>query len=146
MARTGITFIGAPGATGLPLSPLADWSGREAPDKTATPLKQWERDWIWFEAWARYAWNPDVEPKADRDYWVRRLTTRYGPDRNHVHRRARRDRPAPLSARGLERAGGARQDGDAVEAVGARLDLVRGMGALCVESGRRAEGGSRLLG
>lgn len=68
------------GATGVHLYPLAYWNWPDSPDKTDTPLKQWERDWIWFEAWARYAWNPDVDPKADRAYWVQRLAQRYGSD------------------------------------------------------------------
>src|SRR5690606_19429766 len=41
-------------------------------------LKQWQRDWIWFEAWARYAWNPDVSPQEDRAYWISRLAERFG--------------------------------------------------------------------
>jgi hypothetical protein len=41
-------------------------------------LKQWERDWIWFEAWGRYAWNPDIDEKTDRAYWVSRLAEMYG--------------------------------------------------------------------
>lgn len=66
------------GAGGIHLYPLAYWSWPDAPDKTAVPLKQLERDWIWFEAWARYAWNPDREPAADHAYWIERLTTHYG--------------------------------------------------------------------
>lgn len=66
------------GATGLHLYPLAYWNWPDTPDKVDPPLKQWERDWIWFEAWARYAWNPDVAPAADRAYWIRRLADRHG--------------------------------------------------------------------
>lgn len=66
------------GATGVHLYPLSYWNWPDAPDKTATPLKQWDRDWIWFEAWARYAWNPDVPAVADRAHWIARLTDRYG--------------------------------------------------------------------
>jgi len=66
------------GAGGLHLYPLAYWAWPEAPDATEKPLSQLERDWIWFEAWARYAWNPDVDPAADREYWLNRLTERYG--------------------------------------------------------------------
>lgn len=44
----------------------------------ASQLLQWRRDWIWFEAWARYAWNPDVPEKPDRAYWVSRLADFYG--------------------------------------------------------------------
>jgi hypothetical protein len=66
------------GASGVHLYPLSYWNWPDAPDKTTPPLKQWRRDWIWFEAWARYAWNPDIDPQTDRAYWVRRLTEMYG--------------------------------------------------------------------
>jgi hypothetical protein len=66
------------GAGGLHVFPLAYWNWPNAPDKTDPPLKQYERDWIWFEAWARYAWDPDVETEVDREYWIDRLTERYG--------------------------------------------------------------------
>mgnify|MGYP001549467196 CR=1 FL=1 len=66
------------GATGVHLYPLSYWNWPDAPDKTAVPLKQLDRDWIWFEAWARYAWNPDIAPAADEAYWTGRLTERYG--------------------------------------------------------------------
>lgn len=66
------------GATGVHLYPLSYWNWPDAPDRTANPLKQWDRDWIWFEAWARYAWNPDIEPAADRAYWIERIAAHYG--------------------------------------------------------------------
>jgi hypothetical protein len=66
------------GATGVHLYPLAYWSWPDSPDIASPPLKQWERDWIWFEAWARYSWNPDVPEKEDRAYWIARLTEHYG--------------------------------------------------------------------
>ncbi len=66
------------GARGLHVYPLAYWNWPAAPDKTPQPLRQIDRDWIWFEAWARYAWNPDVDPDADREYWIDRLATHYG--------------------------------------------------------------------
>jgi hypothetical protein len=82
------------GATGLHLYPLYYWDWPVSPDITgggdaSSPsssatgasqpqLKQWDRDWMWFEAWARYAWNPDVPEKEDRAHWVSRLTVFYG--------------------------------------------------------------------
>ncbi|RXK53643.1 hypothetical protein ESB00_18315 [Oleiharenicola lentus] len=68
------------GAHGLHLYPLFYWDWPVSPDITPTPLKQWERDWIWFEAWARYAWNPDRDPIAERAHWTRRLAAHYGAD------------------------------------------------------------------
>ena len=66
------------GARGLHLYPLFYWNWPDAPDKLDPPLKQIDRDWIWFEAWARYAWNPDVPEAEDRAYWVTRLAEMYG--------------------------------------------------------------------
>ena len=70
------------GASGVHLYPLAYWNWPHAADKTEVPLKQWERDWMWFEAWARYSWNPDVPAAEDRAYWVSRLAEFYGCDTN----------------------------------------------------------------
>ena len=66
------------GAKGVHLYPLSYWNWPDAPDKTATPLKQWDRDWIWFEAWARYSWNPDIDAATDRAFWIGRIAERYG--------------------------------------------------------------------
>jgi hypothetical protein len=67
------------GASGLHLYPLFYWDWPVSPDIAATPLKQWDRDWIWFEAWARYAWNPDRDAPAEHAYWTGRLADHYGP-------------------------------------------------------------------
>ncbi len=66
------------GCKGLHLYPLAYWAWPDAPDIASPPLKQIDRDWMWYEAWARYAWNPDHDPASDRAYWTSRLTTVYG--------------------------------------------------------------------
>jgi hypothetical protein len=66
------------GAKGLHLYPLAYWSWPDAPDKSEPTLKQWERDWIWFEAWGRYSWNPDIDAASDRAYWIGRIGEKYG--------------------------------------------------------------------
>jgi hypothetical protein len=66
------------GAHGLHLYPLFYWDWPVSPDISKTPLKQWERDWIWFEAWARYSWNPDRDPGKERVYWIGRLGEHYG--------------------------------------------------------------------
>jgi len=70
------------GASGLHLYPLSYWNWPYSPDIADPPLKQWERDWIWFEAWARYAWNPDIPEAEDHSYWVGRLADFYGCDTN----------------------------------------------------------------
>jgi len=66
------------GATGIHLYPLSYWNWPYSPDIADPPLLQWQRDWIWFEAWARYSWNPDVPEKEDHAYWVARLAGFYG--------------------------------------------------------------------
>ena len=70
------------GASGIHLYPLSYWNWPYAPDIADPPLLQWERDWIWFEAWARYAWNPDVPKDEDRAYWISRLADFYGCNPN----------------------------------------------------------------
>ena len=66
------------GAQGVHLYPLAYWDWPNTPDKVNPPLKQYNRDWIWFEAWARYLWQPDRDLEQDHQYWIRRLTQMYG--------------------------------------------------------------------
>jgi hypothetical protein len=66
------------GAKGMHLYPLSYWNWPDAPDDVNPPLKQLDRDWIWFEAWARYAWNPDVDEATDHAYWVGRIADHYG--------------------------------------------------------------------
>ena len=65
-------------ATGLHLYPLSYWNWPYSPDIAGPPELQWQRDWIWFEAWARYSWNPDVPEKEDHAYWISRLADFYG--------------------------------------------------------------------
>jgi hypothetical protein len=66
------------GAKGVHLYPLFYWNWPDSPDKVDPPLKQIERDCIWFEAWGRYAWNPDIDEKTDHEYWIARLSEMYG--------------------------------------------------------------------
>lgn len=66
------------GASGIHLYPLSYWNWPDAPDTTVPALHQWDRDWIWFAAWARYEWNPDRPAATEHAYWVSRLTEMYG--------------------------------------------------------------------
>lgn len=63
---------------GIHLYPLAYWDWPVSPDKTDPPLMQVDRDWIWFAAWARYAWDPDRDPEKEDLYWIDQLAARYG--------------------------------------------------------------------
>lgn len=66
------------GIKGLHLYPLRFWEWPYTADNTKPRLKQIDRDWIWFEAWGRYAWNPNRDPIAEHAYWVQQIGARYG--------------------------------------------------------------------
>jgi hypothetical protein len=66
------------GAKGLHLYPLCYWNWPDSADNVDPPLKQMDRDWIWFEAWGRYAWNPDIDEQTDHAYWLKRIGERFG--------------------------------------------------------------------
>jgi len=66
------------GATGVHLYPLSYWNWPYSPDITQEHTGGRRRDWIWFEAWARYSWNPDISENEDRAYWISRLADFYG--------------------------------------------------------------------
>ncbi|MCB1122322.1 MAG: hypothetical protein KJT03_12290, partial [Verrucomicrobiae bacterium] len=65
------------GANGLHLYPRKSWRWPLTSDLNSDEL-QWSRDWMWFEAWARYAWNPNRNEEVERAYWLQRLTQRFG--------------------------------------------------------------------
>jgi len=73
------------GISGLHLYPLRFWEWPITADKVSPPLAQTDRDWIWFEAWARYAWNPDRDQKAERAYWIDKLAAHYGSREAAAH-------------------------------------------------------------
>jgi len=64
------------GIRGIHLYPLRYWDWPNSADNP--PEIQFDRDWIWFEAWARYAWNPNRDPAAEREYWIGRIADHYG--------------------------------------------------------------------
>ncbi|MCZ8519542.1 MULTISPECIES: hypothetical protein [Paenibacillus] len=66
------------GSNGLHLYPLFFWDWPYSPDQAQPRLRQLDRDWIWFAAWFRYAWNADRDPEAERAYWSGQLARRYG--------------------------------------------------------------------
>jgi len=71
------------GAQGLHIYPLRYWDWPNSADNPAEI--QFDRDWIWFEAWARYAWNPDRDAAAERQYWIGRIAARYGSEEAAGH-------------------------------------------------------------
>jgi hypothetical protein len=76
--RQTVTNFQRIGIGGLHLYPLRYWDWPFAGDKTETPLPQADRDWIWFAAWGRYAWNPNRDPEKEHAYWVARFAEKYG--------------------------------------------------------------------
>jgi hypothetical protein len=66
------------GIEGLHLYPLRYWDWPYAGDTTQPMLLQTDRDWIWFAAWGRYAWNPNRDPEKEHDYWVSRFAEKFG--------------------------------------------------------------------
>lgn len=65
------------GANGLHLYPLFFWDWPYSADKAQPRLLQMERDWMWYAAWFRYAWNPDRQPETEEMYWQRTLAEHF---------------------------------------------------------------------
>jgi len=65
------------GGSGLHLYPLFYWDWPYSPDKAEPRLQQLDRDWLWYETWFRYAWNPDRDPKTERIYWINRIADHF---------------------------------------------------------------------
>lgn len=71
----------AHGANGLHLYPQANyWDWPYTADKMADGTRQLQidRDWMWYQAWGRYAWNSNRG--TDRTYWQNTLAQYYGTD------------------------------------------------------------------
>lgn len=69
------------GANGLHLYPQASyWDWPYSADKLAdgSRLYEMDRDRIWYEAWARYAWNAYRDREEEIDYWAREFSEFYG--------------------------------------------------------------------
>jgi hypothetical protein len=65
------------GIGGLHLYPLRYWDWPVNADNTNPLLEQTDRDWIWYDSWARYAWNPNRDPDKERIYWISRFAERF---------------------------------------------------------------------
>ena len=66
---------------GLHLYPQASyWDWPYTADKLSNGerLKQLDRDWMWYQAWGRYAWNE--QRGNDKTYWKKELADYYGID------------------------------------------------------------------
>ncbi len=66
---------------GLHLYPQASyWDWPYTADKLSdgSRLLQIDRDWMWYKAWGRYAWNNGLDRKAETEYWKHQLAEYYG--------------------------------------------------------------------
>ncbi len=69
------------GANGLHLYPQAsywDWPYSADRLEDGGRLLEMDRDWIWYKAWGRYAWDCDRDPDAEDAYWSGNLADYYG--------------------------------------------------------------------
>lgn len=74
------------GANGLHLYPQASyWDWPHAADKLDETgdkrLQQIDRDWLWYKAWARYAWKADRTKVTENDYWSGLFAEQFGLDK-----------------------------------------------------------------
>jgi hypothetical protein len=76
--RETITNFQRIGIEGLHVYPLRYWDWPYAGDNTTPRLMQTDRDWIWFAAWGRYAWNPNRDAEKEHAYWAAQFAERYG--------------------------------------------------------------------
>ena len=68
-------------ASGLHLYPQASyWDWPYSADSANPRLLEMDRDWIWYKAWARYAWNCRRPRKEEEAYWSGELASKYGCD------------------------------------------------------------------
>jgi hypothetical protein len=69
------------GANGLHLYPQASyWDWPYSADKTSPRLLQIDRDWIWYKAWSRYAWNCHRNRNAEIEFWTNTFNSIYKCD------------------------------------------------------------------
>lgn len=76
------------GGNGLHLYPQAsywDWP-YSADSVKGKRLLQIERDWIWYKAWARYAWKAKRNREEEMEYWASVLAAKYGCSLYEGHR------------------------------------------------------------
>lgn len=69
------------GGNGLHLYPQAsywDWPYSADSIKGGKRLLQIERDWIWYKAWARYAWKAKRNREEEIVYWSKLLADKFG--------------------------------------------------------------------
>ncbi|WP_026631429.1 alpha-d-galacturonidase [Dyadobacter alkalitolerans] len=67
------------GANGLHLYPEASyWDWPFSADNVTPRQLQMDRDWVWYKAWARYAWNCRRDRNEEIAYWTKQLGDDFG--------------------------------------------------------------------
>ncbi len=66
------------GGSGIHLYPMFFWDWPYAPDKASPRLKAVKRDWMWYQMWMRYAWNPYRPEQEERLYWTHVFARHFG--------------------------------------------------------------------
>jgi hypothetical protein len=67
------------GASGLHLYPQASyWDWPYSADRVDGRLLQVKRDWVWYEAWGRYAWKRDRPKEGETKFWTGEFDRYYG--------------------------------------------------------------------
>ncbi|MEW6741580.1 MAG: hypothetical protein AB1486_02380 [Planctomycetota bacterium] len=69
------------GASRLLVMPIAPTAFPHSLDLADPPLLAHRRDWIWYEAWSRYAWLPDRADQVEQTLWQNVLSQRYGNEK-----------------------------------------------------------------
>ncbi|MCD0466945.1 glycoside hydrolase family 20 zincin-like fold domain-containing protein [Flavobacterium sp. ENC] len=71
----------AHGANAIHLYPQASyWDWPYTADKTNKRLLEMDRDWIWYKAWSRYAWDSKRDRNEEIKFWDKDLAAKYGTD------------------------------------------------------------------
>jgi hypothetical protein len=75
--QTVLNFVRI-GIGGVHVYPLRYWDWPYTADNTTPRLMQMDRDWIWYQAWGRYAWNPERDAAKEHAYWLSQFAQRFG--------------------------------------------------------------------
>ncbi|MDB5193644.1 MAG: hypothetical protein JWQ96_3207 [Segetibacter sp.] len=66
---------------GLHLYPESSyWDWPYSADNANPRILQIDRDWIWYKAWSRYAWNANRNRNNEVKYWSNIIGSKYGTD------------------------------------------------------------------
>jgi hypothetical protein len=64
---------------GLHLYPESSyWDWPYSADNASPRIFQIDRDWIWYKAWSRYAWNANRERNSEVTFWSNIIGSKYG--------------------------------------------------------------------